>query len=93
MDTNVIRTRPFFDRIRQIGYQPFIQIGIQSEAETDFVICHTQQELAQFADTLAALPQLKTRRSWPASMPRCRWSSMTPVSSSSSGACRATTVA
>ena len=47
MDTNVVRTKPFFDRIRSIGYQPFIQIGVQSRAETDFLICHTQQELGQ----------------------------------------------
>lgn len=54
-----VRMRPFYNRIGSIGYQPFIQIGIQSAAETDFVICHTQQELAGFADALGALPQLK----------------------------------
>jgi hypothetical protein len=48
---------PFFERIKQIGYQPFIQIGIQSETETDFVVCHTQQELGPFADMLGKLPQ------------------------------------
>lgn len=51
-----IWTEPFFDRIRSIGYQPFVQIGIQSAERTDFVICHTQQELAQFADALDAIP-------------------------------------
>jgi hypothetical protein len=59
MNTNVVRTGPFYDRIRSIGYQPFIQIGIQSQAETDFVICHTQQELGGFADKLGRFPQLK----------------------------------
>jgi len=58
MNSRAVRTTPFFDRIRSIGYQPFIQIGIQSETATDFVICHTQQELARFADALGALPQL-----------------------------------
>ena len=57
MNSRAVRTTPFFDRIRSIGYQPFIQIGIQSETATDFVICHTQQELARFADALGALPQ------------------------------------
>src|SRR5580704_7362379 len=57
MDTSAVRTKPFFDRIRTIGHQPFIQIGIQSELATEFVICHTQQELAKFADALGALPQ------------------------------------
>jgi hypothetical protein len=60
VDTDVVRTKPFFDRIRSIGYQPFIQIGIQSKTETSFVICHTQQELAKFADALGALPQLRS---------------------------------
>lgn len=59
VDASAVRTKPFFERIRSIGYQPFIQIGIQSGAATDFVICHTQQELAKFADQLGALPQLK----------------------------------
>jgi tetratricopeptide (TPR) repeat protein len=59
MDLSVVRTKLFFDRIASIGYQPFIQIGIQSETTTDFVICHTQQELAKFADALAVLPQNK----------------------------------
>ncbi len=58
LGADVVRSQPFFDRIRSIGYQPFIQIGIQSEAETDFVICHTQQELGKFADALGALPQM-----------------------------------
>jgi len=58
MGTDVVRTKPLFDRIRSIGYQPFIQIGIQSKTETDFVICHTQQELAKFAHELGVLPQL-----------------------------------
>jgi iron-sulfur cluster protein len=59
MGTDVVRTKPLFDRIRSIGYQPFIQIGVQAGTATDFIICHTQQELAKFADALAALPQLK----------------------------------
>src|SRR6476469_10307191 len=56
MDTDIVRTQPFFDRIRAIGYQPFIQIGVQSQTATEFVICHTQQELAKFADKLGAHP-------------------------------------
>jgi Iron-sulfur cluster-binding domain len=60
METDLVRTKPFFDRIREIGYQPFIQIGIQLETETEFVICHTQQELAKFADTLRALPHFQS---------------------------------
>ena len=59
MGINVVSTGPFFDRIRAIGYQPFIQIGIQSEAGTDFLICHTQQELGDFADRFGKFPQLK----------------------------------
>lgn len=51
-----VRTMPFFDRIREIGYQPFIQIGIQTPGQTEFVICHTQQELGAFADLLDAMP-------------------------------------
>jgi hypothetical protein len=58
MNTNDVRLGPFFDRIRAIGHQPFIQIGVQSQAETDFLICHTQQELAGFAEKLGACPQL-----------------------------------
>jgi hypothetical protein len=54
-----IRIAPLFDRIRKVGYQPFIQIEIQSRAATDYLICHTQQELGKFADALAALPQLE----------------------------------
>jgi hypothetical protein len=54
-----VRTKPFFDCIRSIGYQPFVQIGIQSGESTDFVICHTQQELAKFAEMLDALPLLR----------------------------------
>jgi len=57
MNIDAVRTKPIFDRIKSIGYQPFIQIGIQSKTETDFVVCHTQQELAKFADMLGALPQ------------------------------------
>ena len=39
MDTSAVRTTPFFDRIRSIGHQPFIQIGIQSgDGEPTFVI-------------------------------------------------------
>ncbi len=60
MTTDLVRTKPFFDPIREIGYQPFIQIGIQSETETEFVICHTQQELAKFADTVRALQHFQS---------------------------------
>ena len=58
MNTDAVRTKPIFERIKSIGYQPFIQIATQSRTETDFVICHTQQELAKFADALGALPQI-----------------------------------
>jgi len=35
MDTDIVLAQPFFDRIRAIGYQPFIQIGVQSEIGTE----------------------------------------------------------
>ena len=59
MNRNVTRTEPFFDRIRTIGWQPFIQIGVQLKASTEFLICHTQQELGPFADSLGKFPHLK----------------------------------
>ena len=54
---DTLRAQPFFDRIRAIGHQPFIQIGIQSISKTDFLICSTQEELVEFADALWILPQ------------------------------------
>jgi hypothetical protein len=54
-----IRNTALFDRIREIGYQPFIQIEIRSGATTDYLICQTQQELAKFADALGAMSQPK----------------------------------
>jgi len=50
-----LRIDPFYERIRSIGHQPFIQIGFQSATDTTFLVCDTQQELVAFADALRVL--------------------------------------
>ncbi len=40
--------------ILQIGFQPFIQIDVEHEGEPPLLLCVTQQDIARFADELAA---------------------------------------
>src|SRR4030081_2913499 len=40
--------------IKKQGFQPFIQIDVELEEQTRLLLCVTQQDIAEFADELAA---------------------------------------
>jgi hypothetical protein len=48
--------------IAQVGFQPFIQIDAELDGKSMLLLCVTQQEIAEFADELAAFLSLRPNR-------------------------------
>src|ERR1700680_1165867 len=48
--------------IAEVGFQPFIQIDVELDGKSMLLLCVTQQEIAKFADELAAFLRLRASR-------------------------------
>src|SRR6202011_4082054 len=48
--------------IVEIGFQPFIQIDVELPGEDPLLLCVTQQDIAKFADALAAFLARRSSR-------------------------------